>query len=239
MPPGVPSVATSLLLALRQLADGHVLRILAKTLAVSLVLFVGVAIGGWYAIDFLMAWIGLDGALFAGADDVREIASLLIALLGLWLAWRIVAMAVIQFFADDVVQAVEARHYPGAAARARDLPLAEQFTTSLRAALRALLVNLAVLPFALILLVTGVGTAVLFWMVNALLIGRELQDMVWLRHRHAAAHRAPVGRGERFLLGGAVAALLAVPFVNFIAPILGAAAATHLIHRKDLTAHGA
>ncbi len=235
----MPSVATSLLLALRQLGDPQVLRILAKSLAVSLVLFVGVAIGGWYAIDFLMDWIGLDAALFAGADEVRRIASLLIAILGVWLAWRIVAMAVIQFFADDVVQAVEARHFPDAAARARDLPVTEQFTTSLRAALRALLVNLAVLPFALILLVTGVGTAVLFWLVNALLIGRELQDMVWLRHRHGAGHRAPVGGGERFLLGGSIAALLAIPFVGLIAPILGAAAATHLIHRKDPAAHAA
>jgi hypothetical protein len=27
--------------------------------------------------------------------------------------------------------------------------------------------------------------------------------------------------------------MLALPFVNLVAPILGAAAATHLIHRKD------
>src|SRR5690606_831623 len=235
----MPSVTTSLLLALRQLADRRVIRILIKTLAVSVVLFVGVAIGGWYAIDGLLDWLGLDGGLFAGAEGVRQIASLLLALLGLWLAWRVVAMAVVQFFADEVVQAVEARHYPDALTRARDLPVSEQVTTSLRAALRALAVNLAVVPFALLVLVPGVGTALLFWLVNALLIGRELQDMVWLRHRHAAADRAPMPRGERFLLGGAIAALLAVPFVNLIAPILGAAAATHLIHRKDIASHGA
>jgi uncharacterized protein involved in cysteine biosynthesis len=34
----------------------------------------------------------------------------------------------------------------------------------------------------------------------------------------------------RFLLGGAIAALLAVPFANLLAPVLGAAAATHLVH---------
>jgi uncharacterized protein involved in cysteine biosynthesis len=95
------------------------------------------------------------------------------------------------------------------------------------------LVNLVALPFALTLLVTGVGTALLFWAVNAMLIGRELQDMVWLRHRRDAADPAPVTRGERFLLGGAIAALLAVPGANLLAPLLGAAAATHLILRKD------
>ena len=217
------------MLALGQLADRRVLRILLKTLAVSLVLFAAVAWAGWYALDALLGWLGLaDGTL-------REIASLVLALLGLWLAWRIVALAVVNFFADEVVQAVEARHYPAAAARARDLPASEQFSTSARSALRSLLVNLVALPFALMLLFTGIGPALLFWLLNAVLLGRELQDMVWLRHRQGKADPAPVGKAERFMLGGAVAALLALPVVNLIAPFLGAAAATHLIHRKERT----
>jgi uncharacterized protein involved in cysteine biosynthesis len=83
-----------------------------------------------------------------------------------------------------------------------------------------------------------VGTALLFWIANAVLIGRELVGAVWLRHRHALGARPPVSRLERFVLGGAVAALLMVPFVNFLAPIIGAAAATHLVHRRG-TSHGA
>ncbi len=230
---GMPAVATSLLLALGQLADPRVLRVMLKTLAVSLVLFAGVAVGGWYLADWALAGAGLDDRLFLGGESLRQLASLLLALLGLWLAWRIVAMAVIGFFADDVVQAVEARHYPEAAGRARDLPVHEQFSTSASAATRALLVNLAALPFALVLMVTGIGPALLFWAVNAVLVGRELQDMVWLRHRRFRGDPAPTTGAERVLLGGAIAALLAIPFVNLLAPILGAAAATHLIHRKD------
>jgi uncharacterized protein involved in cysteine biosynthesis len=229
------AVATSLLLALGQFADPKVLRILLKSLAVTLLLFAAVAVGGWYALDALLAWAGLGDTLFAGAGPLRGLASLLLALLGLWLAWRIVALAVIQFFADEVVQAVEARQYPDAALTARDLPVREQLSTSLAAAMRALAVNLVALPFALILLITGIGAPLLFWLVNAVLIGRDLQDMVWLRHRQGPRDPAPVGRAERLILGGAVAALLALPLVNFIAPLLGAAAATHLIHRKDGT----
>jgi uncharacterized protein involved in cysteine biosynthesis len=225
------AVASSLLLALGQLADRRVIGILAKSLAVSVALFAAVAWVGWYALDWLLGLIGLEDEAFAGAGTLREVASLLLALLGLWLAWRVVALAVINFFADEVVQAVEARHYPEAAGRARDLPVSEQFSTSARAALRSLLVNLAVLPVALLLLFTGIGPALLFWGVNAALVGRELQDMVWLRHRQGKRDPAPVGRAERFLLGGAVAAMLALPLVNLIAPILGAAAATHLVHR--------
>src|SRR5687768_6674767 len=146
------AVGSSLALALGQLADPRVIRILLKSLAVSIVLFAAVAWGGWYALDGLLAMIGLNDDAFAGAGTVRELASLLLALLGLWLAWRIVAMAVVNFFADEVVQAVEVRHYPEAAARARDLPMSEQFSTSARSALRALVINLIALPFALVLL---------------------------------------------------------------------------------------
>jgi len=228
----MPAVASSLALALAQLADPRVLRILAKTLAVTLVLFAIVAWGGWFALDRLLAWAGLGDALFDGAGGLRGIAAFLMTLIGLWLAWRIVAMAVIGFFADEVVLAVEARHYPEAARSARDLPLGEQLSTSLGAALRALVVNLFALPFALVLLVTGIGPAILFALVNAVLLGRELSDMVWLRHRRAKAEPAPGGPLQRFLLGGAVAGMLALPFVNLLAPIVGAAAATHLLHRR-------
>ena len=233
----MPSVASSLLLALGQLAEPRVLGILAKSLAITLVLVAGIAWGGWHLLDWGLDRAGLDEGLFAGAGWLRQAASLALTLLGLWLVWRIVAMAVIGFFADEVVQAVEARHYPHAAASARDLPLGEQFSTSLKSAWRALWVNLVALPFALALLVTGVGTALLFFAVNTALVGRELEDMVWLRHRRDPGDPAPVGRGERLMLGGAVTALLSLPLVNLIAPILGAAAATHLIHRKDLPRH--
>ena len=41
----------------------------------------------------------------------------------------------------------------------------------------------------------------------------------------------PVG-ATRFVLGAIVVALLTIPFVNLVAPIIGAAMATHLVHRK-------
>jgi len=225
-------------LALGQLSDPRILRLLGKTIAVSLVLFAVLGWAGWYALDYALEWAGLKDEMFAGAEGLRETVSLVAVLIAGWLLWRVIAMAVISFYADDVVLAVEARHYPEAAARARDLPLREQFSTSLAAAMRALIGNLIALPFALLLLVTGVGTALLFWLVNSLLLGRELQDMVWLRHRHAAGTASPISAGQRFALGAVVAALMLIPFVNFLAPLLGAAGATHLTHRKGNRAHG-
>jgi CysZ protein len=228
----MPAIFTSLLLSLRQLGDPAVLRVLGKSLAVSLALFVLVAGAAWWGFDALLARAGLGDGQFTGAGDLRSIASLLLSLAGLWIGWRIVAMAVIQFFAEDVVRAVEARHYPQAASAAKDLTWQEQLRAGLGSAGRALILNLIALPFAVALIVTGIGPALLFWLVNALLIGREMQDMVWLRHRHIGDGLCPVSRFERFALGGAIAALLALPFIALLAPVLGAAAATHLVHRK-------
>ncbi len=215
-----------------QLFDGAVLRILLKSLAVTLVIFVIVAFAGWNLLDWALLSGGLEDDSFAGAGTLRGALSLVLAIIGLWLVWRLVAMTVVQFFADEVVLAVERKHYPEEASMARELSFAEQGRNAARSALRALVFNLIALPIALLLLVTGVGTFVVFWFVNALLLGRELQDMVWLRHQQAQAESPPVGRGERFLLGGAIAGLLAVPFANLLAPVLGAASATHLIHRN-------
>ncbi|WP_347302606.1 EI24 domain-containing protein [Croceibacterium sp. TMG7-5b_MA50] len=225
-------VARSLLLALRQLAERQVLAILLRSLLVSLALYAVLAGAGWWGLDRLFAWAGLEDALFAGAGPLRGLLSVLLVVTGLWLGWRIVAMAVIAFFADEVVAVVERQYYPAAAARAREPSLPVQARVALAGAGRALLVNLLVLPLAIALLVTGVGTLALFLLVNAVLLGRELQDMVWLRHRVGTGAPAPFTRAERFLLGGAIAVLLALPGIAFIAPLLGAAAATHLLHRK-------
>lgn len=235
----MPPVLTSLLLALRQLGDGRVLRVLGKSLGVSLLLFALLAVTLWWGLDALLAWAGLDEQVLAGGGALRGLASLALTLLGLWLGWRIIAMAVIGFFAEDVVRAVEQRHYPQAASAARDLSFAQGLRASLVAAGRALLFNLLALPLALLLMATGIGPALLFWLVNALLVGRELADMVWQRHAHAHPRFQPglhpVGQGERLVLGGAITLLLALPFVALLAPVLGAAAAAHLVHRKSLS----
>ena len=225
------AIGKSLALGFGQLFDGAVLRILLKSLAVTIVVFLIVATGAWYLLDWALASGGMDDAAFTGAGAIRETLSFIMALIGLWLVWRVVAMAVVQFFAEDVVIAVERKHYPQEASMARELGMGEQARGALRGAGRAILFNLIAAPIAIVLLFTGVGTFAVFWFVNALLVGRELQDMVWLRHRQGASEIAPLKRGQRFMLGGVIAGLLAIPFANLLAPVLGAASATHLVHR--------
>lgn len=220
-------------LALGQMTDPRVLRIGAKCLVVTLVLFAVLGVAGLWGIDRGLAALGFDDGLMAGAGELRTVVAALAVLLAAIVLWRIVALAVLQFHADEVVAAVEARHYPAAAARARKLGWHQELAIGLRGAARALAVNLLAAPLALILVFTGVGPIIVFTLANALLLGRELQDMVWLRHCPSPQTPPPLRPLERFALGLIVALLLLVPFANFIAPFLGAAAAAHLIHRKD------
>ena len=212
-------------LSLGQLSDPAILRVLGKSVALTLAIFV---VFGGVLLYGLHSYLISLGIAFSG--ELSSLAAVLLTVIAGWLLFRFVALAVIQFFADDIVRAVEARHYP-AAASVPNLPFAEAFAASTKGLVRALIVNAIVLPFALVLLVTGVGTALLLWAANAWLLGHELTEMVWLRHRSGSDERLPLGGATRFALGGIVAALLIVPVVNVLAPVLGAAAATHLVHR--------
>ena len=228
------SLPTSLLRGAGALAERAVLRLLAKTMALTVAIFLALGWLGEMVVDDALAALGL--ATDYGAS---VLISVLLMLLAAWLLFRVVAVAVLQFFADEVVTAVERRSYPAAAEAARKLGLAEEARVALGGAGRALLANLLALPLALLLLPTAIGPAIVFWAVNAWLLGRELVDMVWLRHRPTPGAPSPVGKAERFLLGGAIAALFMVPFANLLAPVLGAAAATHLVHGRMQLRHAA
>lgn len=220
------AVPTAFLLALRQLGDPAILRILLRSFLVTLAVFALLGTGGWYVLDAVLA-------RWSGAEGLRGAAALLLVIGAGWLLWRIIAFAVLQFHADRVVEVIEARHYPAAHARARPLSWQTEVRLAGKGALRALVWNLAALPVAAVLLITAIGPAVVFWAVNAVLMGRELTELVWLRHvPDAGSAGLPLRTAERFALGGTTAALFFVPFAGLLAPVLGAAMATHVIHRK-------
>lgn len=216
------------LLSSAQLGDPAVLRVFLKSTAVTLALFVLLGVGVWWITQALLAsWIGW------GATGLATIFALFVSAFALWLLFRAVAVAVLGLFADEVVAAVEARHYPAALATARPVPFARSLATGLGSAGRVVLVNLAMLPVYVLLLATGIGTAAAFFLVNGWLLGRDLGDMVASRHldgQGLAAWRARTGP-RRFLLGLGGTGLFVIPFLNLAAPVLGAAMATHLFHR--------
>lgn len=219
------SVLASLGKAFGQLRDPAILRVAAKSIAITVLIFVIAGVGVFFGLEWLFAWLEWEAGGFA-----RAAAAVVIAAIAFWFLFRIVALAVLQFFADEVVIAVEKAHYPDLARTAVPLPFRRDLANSLKGLGRALAFNLLALPVAAVLVFTAFGPALVFLLVNGVLLGRELTDMAWFRHCGEPDKPNPVTRSERLILGLAIAAMMLVPFVNFIAPIVGAAAGTHLTH---------
>lgn len=218
---------TALVLSIAQLGDRAVLGVLAKSLAVTFALFVLLGAGVWWGVNALLATWTYHGALASAA-------SLVVTILALWLLFRAVAVAVVGLFADTIVVAVERKHYPAALSTARDVTFGRSLRMALASAGRFIAVNLMLAPLYLVLLATGIGTAALFLAANAWLLGRDLGDMVSARHLPPEAMRdwRQATAARRFLLGLAVTILFLVPFANILAPVIGAALATHVYHRS-------
>lgn len=220
-------------LSIGQLADRRILAILAKSIGVTLLLLVVLGNLAWVGLDVLIAQAGLRDEVTAGASTLRGLIAAIAALIGTWILFRMIAIAVLQFFADDVVEAVEQRHYPLLAETAQPLGHRAELRIGLKGFIQAGLWNLGALPFAALLMLSGLGPALLFLAVNAVLLGRELTYMVQVRHRDALGEPLPPPtHATRLLLGLVVAGLMAVPFLNLLAPLIGAATATHLVLRR-------
>ena len=145
-----------------------------------------------------------------------------------------VASAFTGFFLEDVVDAVEDRHYPG-------LPpaLTQGFAESLLQSVNFLGLVIAVNAAALLVYpFAGPAIPLVFWAVNGLLLGREYFTMVGQRRlpkAEVAAMRRR-NRGRLWLAGTLMAAPLSIPVVNLLVPVLGVATFTHIFH--SLAAEG-
>lgn len=225
---------TAFFKSLGQLGDRAILAALGWTLLLAVVIFGLTGWALWQGLIWVMARYGGPLAEYAQWTGVLAV---IVTIVAFWFWWRVVAIAVLQLFADRIVVAVERKHYPDAAKSAIDLPLGPSLAMALRSLGRALLYNLLALPFALILLFTGVGAPMLFLAVNAVLVGRDLDEMVTVRH--PGLDMQPATRTSRFVLGLIANLLLLVPLVNLLAPIIAAAMATHLFHQRKPDHRGA
>jgi len=222
----------ALTLSVQQLTDPAFLSVLAKSLIVTLLIFAIAGFGLYWLLYWLFGWLGWqEGGGFAAAA-----AAVLVAVVCGWLLFRIVAIGVIGLFTDEIVSAVEHKHYPGHAARATSASYGAQIKVGLASAGRAIGWNIIALPLYLILLVTGVGTFLLFFAVNALLLSRDLGELIAIRHVPQEQWRdwRRETRGKRLQIGLVAAGLFVIPVANLFAPILCAAMAAHMLHGGEI-----
>lgn len=206
-------------LALDQLADPALQRLVLRCVLLALSTFVGLVllVGlGLAALD-LTGIVWLDAALgFAGSGVTIVLA---------WLLFPVTVILIVNLFADQVADAVERRHYQGLEP-ARGLPLIESFWSSAKLALVGILLNLLVLPLYLL---PG-PNILIFLALNGYLLGREYFETVAQRRldvRTAAALRKRL-RIRVWLAGLIVAMMLAIPLFNLVAPVVATAFMVHL-----------
>lgn len=220
-------VLTAALRAFPSLFHGAALRLLAKTLILTLLLFGLLSVALWGVFHMLRLHFGWGGGGLAEAA-----ATALLVVGAGWLLFRAVAMAVMGLFADDIIEAVERDRYPQAALDARPVGWGRSLRFALASITRTIGWNLLALPAYILLLATGVGTIGLFLALNAYLLGRDMADMVEPRHPDLP----PIPRRNRWLLGLVSALLFLVPLVNLLAPILSAAMAVHMLLGRKTSA---
>lgn len=209
--------------AIAQLGDPRLQRMALRTFIISLAITI--------ALSVLFGWaltVQFDDMLSTLPDGMRwliEGAGWLASLVLVCFFFPAIATAVLGIFLDEVVDAVESRHYPELGPP-NTQPLRQIVFASIMLFGTALVLNLLALPLYFIPVV-GYLT---FLFINGWLLGREYFEMVALRRvsrPDMVAQRAR-NRGRVLLCGIVFAALLAVPVVNLIAPVLAAAMMVHL-----------
>jgi CysZ protein len=205
--------------------------VLFKSLGLALVLLALV----WAALFLFWRVVVLDWLVtrqWLAADSWGAFALTLLVGAGFVVLLAILTLPVLRFVAgnylDEVAGLIEKEHYPGRGPP-RAVPLAESAGANARFAARTLLLNLLMLPFALVPILGPVA----IFLVNAHTVGREYYMLAASRRREPAdtARKLRERRWTIWAAGGAIAALSAVPLVNLFAPIFGTSLMVHLDER--------
>ncbi len=214
---------SALSLSFQSLSDKRVLGVLAKTIILTLLVFGLIGTGLYFGLDTMFSKLGVGDGL------VSVLATFIVLVLGGALLFRTIAVAILWVFSDEVVDAVEDRYYPHHAARSARPNILQSLGMAGRSVARVLGYNLLASPVYILLLVTGVGTALAFLVVNAVILGRDLEDMLIARH---GKDHGELGRLTRFSIGLLGTVFMLIPFVNLIVPVVITAMAVHMTHGK-------
>jgi CysZ protein len=204
--------------ALAQMGDPAIQRLIGLSIALAIAVFAAVSLLAWWLIGWLSGLHGWWG-------DAAQIGGVLATLVIAWFTFPVLAAAISAIFADRVIDAVEARYYPGRPAPFQ-IPVWSSILGGLKLALFALVANILALPF----LIFPPLYFLIAYGVNGYLLGREYYEMPALRRlERLQAKRVYAGHRARFTLGGVLIAILStIPVVNLIAPIIATAFMVHL-----------
>ena len=213
----------SLLLALQQLAESRMQRLIVRCVALALLVFVGLA----GAVGLGLSMVDITGILWLNTvlTVLGSGATVVIA----WLLFPATVAVILNFFAEGVADEVEAKHYPHLPPPSGQ-PLSDSMWGTVRFTAVALSLNILALPVYFL----PVANIAVFLAINGYLLGREYFELVALRRmpRHEVTALRRAERGRLWLAGLVIAMMLAIPVFNLIAPVIATAFMVHLFQQR-------
>jgi uncharacterized protein involved in cysteine biosynthesis len=159
-------------------------------------------------------------------DMLVDVVGGLAVLVLTWLLFPAVATLVLSLFIDQIITAVETQYYPYLPP-----PVSSSWWQAIAVALKFTSVMVALNVIALPLYLVPVLNVMVFYTLNAYLLGREYCEMVALRRLdpRSAQRLRRAHRVRLFIAGLVIAGLSTLPVANLVAPLLGAAFMVHLV----------
>jgi len=209
--------------ALSLIFDPALFGVVAKAVALTILLFIVLLVGVEIALHFLPT---------LGAPEVNRVLELLAPVFLLTAFFTLggpVAALFGSLYLDRIAAAVEKRWY-ASDPEAQGVSTRTGLGAGLRLAALVLLANMILLPADVF--APGFGEVATI-VVNGFLLGREYFELAALRHISLKAADALRKRNGASVFGaGLILSLLTfVPFVNLFAPLFGAALMVHLYKR--------
>lgn len=210
----------ALFLAFGQLGDPRSRRVVWIGILGATLGFALLATGVWYALFHTaltdIGWV----------DTTLDVLGGLLVFLLAWLLFPAAVVTVSSFLLDDVVDRVEALHYPHLTPAPR-LSLAEEAINALRLFALVVAVNLVALP--VYIAAPGLNLLV-YYGVNGYLLGSEYFALVANRRLGSKSARE-IRRAypmKPFLSGVVIAFMSTVPLLNLLVPVVASAFMVHV-----------
>lgn len=221
--------------ALGQIPDPAFRRILLRSLAASI---------GVFVVLWVLAWLGLDWAGAALADWLAAdpeglwgralawlfgAASVVAVLFASFLLFPAVVVLVMSLMLEEIARAVEQRHYPDLPTP-RAQPLGEALGDAIAFTATTVALNLVALPLYLLLFFLPPLNLFVFYWLNGYLLGREYFELVAARRLVSVERRRmrKAHRGRLLAAGVVIAFLTTLPLVNLVMPMVATGFMLHI-----------
>jgi len=215
----------SALKSFRSLAAPGMTGIIIKSIIITII-FLSLLVGG---LIYASAVAADHWSYWRYAGYISWVASFGAIILA-WFLFPGIMPLIVSFFDESIIRNIENHEYPPASPPI-ETSIWREFPHDLKFALKALLLNIILLPFYLI----PVVNFFIFLALNGHLLGSEFYLTVARRHLpYKEAVAARKANSSLVFLGGILLVFLAtIPIINLIAPFWGIAMMTHLYHLNN------